>query len=399
MVQKSRSILLIPASMNLPNPKLPRSSLASQVSGKSTWTKWLQREALSTRWNGLAIRIELRSLSSNNLPKLHDLIRDSVGIHLADELTAARIRTWLDTNRVCFILDGFDELVPDCRDLFFDWLVEFRSAAKDCPFILTSRPLTTNHLDKLAKAWQAWKIEPFDKQRIIEYIRRWYSFTPLLVGGDQVMDATSLAEEWLNDPTIGPLTGNPLLLSTLLMVHHLDGRLPAGRSQLYRRYVDGMLGIWDDRRHINFLEHAFFTGAKRELIRGLALFMFSGEKEQLEELEVLNWITSYLADQRMADDPEQVLRMLRERTGLIIGPGIYSFVHKSVAEYLVAEAVLQGDYIDTNGKRIDRLYLFENRDNDRWNTVTFLWAGLTPVMDLEVFIQACMDSSTASVRV
>ncbi|MCP4599060.1 MAG: hypothetical protein GY847_00715, partial [Proteobacteria bacterium] len=80
--------------------------------------------------------------------------------------------------------------------------------------------------------------------------------------------------------------------------------------------------------------------------------------------------------------------------GLIVGPGIYSFVHKSVAEYLVAEAILQGDQRDESGRRIDRFMLFEHRDDDRWNTVTFLWAGLAPVADVESFIGECIEAET-----
>ena len=53
--------------------------------------------------------------------------------------------------------------------------------------------------------------------------------------GDRDIDAASLAGTWQRDPTIAPLTGNPLLLSTLLMVHHLDGSLPGhAASTLYR---------------------------------------------------------------------------------------------------------------------------------------------------------------------
>jgi hypothetical protein len=88
---------------------------------------------------------------------------------------------------------------------------------------------------------------------------------------------------------------------------------------------------------------------------------------------------------------EDVLAGLRERSGLIIGPGIYSFVHKSVLEFLVAECVVQGDRKDESGCRIDRLTLFEHRNDDRWNTVIFLWAGLAPVADVESFIQQCIE--------
>jgi hypothetical protein len=361
--------------------------------GKSTWTKWLQRETLTARWTGISVRVELRRFSSEPLLSLHDLVREAAGRHLAEDLTAERIGRWLNAKQVIFILDGFDEIRPSERDKVYDWIVDLRSAARGCPFVLTSRPLTTDHLDRLDDAgWQGWTIEPFDEPRIIDYIQRWYAHTPLLLDGNRTIDAETLAASWRDDPTIKPLTGNPLLLSTLLMVHHLDGSLPSGRSQLYRRYVEGMLGLWDDRRRVLATSVQLTLEQKRQSTRGFALKLFFEEQDQLDEPATLEWLQEFLQKMNISLPAPEILDALRERSGLIVGPGIYSFAHKSIAEYLVAEAVLQGDQRDASGTRIDRFRLFEYRDDDRWNTVTFLWAGLAPVADVEAFIEECIEA-------
>jgi len=360
--------------------------------GKSTWAKWLQREALTSRWPGVAIRVELRRFSQEPSVSLHALVREAAGQHLAEDLSADRIARWLREARVLFILDGFDEIRPGERDKVHDWIKELSTAARCCAFVLTSRPLTTDHLERLGEEWPQWSMEPFDKPRIIEYIERWYSHTPLLPDGGREVDATALAGDWLVDPAIGPLTGNPLLLSTLLMVHHLDGRLPNGRAQLYHRYVDGMLGLWDDRRQVVATDVLLTQTQKHQIMRGLALRMFLEGQEQWDEPVIAEWLGSTLLEMKLSLTADDVLTTLRERSGLLIGPGIYSFAHKTVMEYLVAESVLQGDQRDTEGRRIDRLCLFEHRNDDRWNTVTFLWAGLAPVADLESFIRACVGA-------
>lgn len=362
--------------------------------GKSTWTKWLQRETLTTRWAGITVRLELRRFSSEPLLSLYDLVRDTVGKHLAEELTAERIRHWFNAKQVIFILDGFDEVRPGARDEVYDWIVDLRQAARGCPFILTSRLLTTDHLERLSTiGWQGWTIEPFDAPRIIDYVQRWYAHTPLLQDGNRTIDAEELARSWRGDPTVEPLTGNPLLLSTLLMVHHLDGSLPSGRSQLYRRYVEGMLGLWDDRRKVSASSVQLTLQQKRQIIQGFALKLFFEEQDQLDEPAVFEWLQRFLQRVNISLSVSDILAMIRERSGLIVGPGIYSFAHKSIAEYLVAEAVLQGDQRDGAGTRIDRFRLFEHRDNDRWNTVTFLWAGLAPVVDVEAFVDECVDAN------
>lgn len=358
--------------------------------GKSTWSKWFQRETLVSEWAGISIRVELRKLVNEKLVSFHDLIRASVGKHFAEELTTERIAQWLDKKLVIFILDGFDEVPPDKREDIVDWILELQSAIRGCPLIITSRILTTDHLDNLI-GWEYWNIDSFDEPRIIKYIERWYTSTPLNINAIKQVDAKLLASTWRDDPTIEPLTGNPLLLSTLLMVNHLDGSLPSGRSELYKRYVEGMLGLWDDRRQVTATNLQLSLEEKRQIIRGFAIKLFFEEKDQLDESSVITWLRKFLKEKNIKAKPNQVLDMLMERSGLIVGPGIFSFAHKSIAEFLVAETVFQGDQHDVFGNRIDRFRLFEHKNDDRWNTVIFLWAGLAPFSDVEGFVEKCIE--------
>jgi hypothetical protein len=364
--------------------------------GKSTWSKWLLQEALSRSWTGIAVRVELRRFSGEPLISLHELIREAGGKHLTEDLSAERIGRWLNAKQVLFILDGFDEVRVSDRDGVHEWVVDLQRAARGCPFVVTSRPLTTDHLQRFGRGWLLWAVRPFDKNRIVDYIQRWHKHTPVLLEGTREVDAEALASGWLSDPTIRPLTGNPLLLSTLLMVHHLDGRLPSGRAQLYRRYVDGMLGVWDDRRKVEAASIQISQEQKRQILRGLSLRMFLNERDEIDELETVSVVDQLLQELSLIAPADAVLALLRERTGLLVGPGTYSFVHKSVAEYLVAEAVVQGDQRDRQGDRIDRFNLFEHRHEDRWNTVTFLWSGLAPAADVEAFVDACQEAANTA---
>ena len=294
-------------------------------------------------------------------------------------------------NQYAYMLDGFDEIAPENRCLIRDWIEDLRIILKDCPIIVTSRPLTTDQLDKLPSEWIKWNIMPFDPPRIIDYISRWYAKVPLLVDGGENVAPEHLAEQWSNDPTIGPLTSNPLLLSTLLMVHHLDGSLPNGRAQLYRRYVDGMLGLWDDRRKVAATGLTLTLIEKKLILTSLAIHFQLSQQEQIDESEALQVTLDALSSLHKKFDAVEVLSTLRERSGLIVGPGVYSFIHKSVSEFLVAEAAMQGNISDNSGKRLDRFQLFEHRGDDRWNVVTFLWAGLAPVAEVETFIEQCIE--------
>ena len=180
------------------------------------------------------------------------------------------------------------------------------------------------------------------------------------------------------------------MLATLLMVHHMDGELPRGRAKLYDRYIDGMLGLWDSRWGVPSAVD-LTPDLKKRVLTQLALHLHLTEREQLGDDEIRQWFANTLPNLGCTCESNVVLDHLRERTGLLVGPGTWSFAHKSVGEFLVAAAIRDGDQIDNDGQKVDRLRLFKERHHDRWNTVLFFWAGLTTPGDLHSFIEQVID--------
>lgn len=331
--------------------------------------------------------VRLRELIKNEeLPSHQDIVREAAGVHLREEIAPATVREWCQTGIIHFIIDGFDEIPPDRRDLVLTWIKDLSGVIEQAGLVLTSRPLSTPHLENLPRQWNSWQLLAFDKPRVIDYISRWYAHAPLLAGKTQAIDANGLAERWLGDVVLQPLVGIPLMLATLLMVHHMDGELPRGRSKLYERYIDGMLGLWDSRREVESTIKLTLAEKKRILTR-LALKLHMAETEQLGDVEMQHFMSPILQDLSCTHSVLRVLDHLRERSGLLVGPGTWGFVHKSIGEFLVAVAICDGDQTDPNGQKLDRLRLFRERHNDRWNTVLFFWAGLTSPGDLQSFIE------------
>jgi len=360
-------------------------------SGKSTWSRWLQKLSLTQSQPRLAVLVRLRDLvQQDKLPSHMEIVRDAAGTHLREEVDAKTVREWCQSGVITFILDGFDEIPPARRDIMLPWIKDLGVAVDNAGLILTSRPLTSTHLEDLNEPWERWDLQPFDESRVVDYISRWYAHAPLLAGKAQTIDAKDLAKRWLEDDVLQPLVGTPLMLATLLMVHHMDGELPRGRAKLYDRYIDGMLGLWDSRWGIPAAVDLTPELKKRVLTR-LALHLHLTEIEQLGDDEIQQWFSDTLPNLGCTCQSDVVLNHLRERTGLLVGPGTWSFVHKSVGEFLVATAILDGDQMDNNGQKVDRLRLFRERHNDRWNTVLFFWAGLTAPGDLHSFIEQVID--------
>ncbi|MBU1936868.1 NACHT domain-containing protein [bacterium] len=356
-------------------------------SGKSIWSLWLQRLQLTGEGSRLAVLIRFRDLvKRDELPSCQEIVREAAGTHFREDVDPTAVREWCKSGSITFILDGFDEIPPNKRDIMSTWIEDLGVAIENAGLILTSRPLTTSHLRKLPKPWVQWELRPFDEQRIKDYISRWYAHAPLLTEKQRSVDAGELANSWVNDSALHPLVGTPLMLATILMVHHMDGELPRGRAKLYERYIDGMLGLWDSRWGIPAAIELRLD-LKRSILTRLALHLHLAEIEQFGDTEIEQFMASILPDVGCKHPVSDVLDHLRERTGLLIGPGTWSFVHKNVAEFLVAAAIRDGDQLDSSGQKLDRLRLFKERHNDRWNAVLFFWAGLAAPGDLRSFIE------------
>lgn len=384
------------AEENIPStfsPGTRKILIGAPGSGKSSFCQWLQLVHLGNTNQTLTFTIRLRELVKETaLPSYLEIIKAASGTHLKDEITASTASQWINNGNILFLFDGLDEVPNALRDGVVSWIRDLACTNSRIGLAITSRPLTTGQLNTL-EGWELWEIRPFDKPRVINYINKWYAHAPLLQHAKRDVDAEQLASVWLEDESLAPLAGSPLMLATLLMVHHLDGALPRGRSKVYERYVDGMLGLWDSRWGIA-ASIELTTQEKKRLLTEIALHLHFQSTEVIDDSQIISVVAPLIAKHQLRFDATLVLDHLRERSGLLVGPGMWSFVHKSVSEFLVACSVIDGDLIDSSGERIDRLRLFKERFDDRWNTVIFFWAGLASPGDLQSFIVEIIKSGT-----
>ena len=359
--------------------------------GKTTFSKWLQVEAIK---NGIIpILFNMREVSQKVvLPDLHDALANEVGSVFRKLFDAKDVYHWAEDRKLVLIFDGFDEIADENRDRVFDWVQDLVCAHPNVHCRLTSRPLTTNHLDKLRECnWLQANILPFDDARILKYIENFQSHGPSQHASISIRTPAELASCWSSDQTIAPLTSNPLLLSTLLIIHYLDGELPQGRAGLYKRYIEGMLGRRDGRKQIFEQTIKLSKDEKLGILRIIAINLMESGKETVEEKIATEWLQPFFANHRIPHSPQRVLSFLDERTGLIAGPGQYGFVHKSIGEFLVADAIEIGHLKTITGTQFDRKLLARKCTSDRWLTATFLWAGTASHPEVTKFIDALLS--------
>jgi NACHT domain-containing protein len=237
-------------------PSIRAIVIGSPGAGKSTWSRWFQRQQLTSGDERLAILVRLRDLIKEpTFPSQQHLIREAAGTHLREEVDSSVAGKWCRSGAVTFILDGFDEVPPNRRDSVLSWILELDNTTERAGLILTSRPLTTDHLQQLSLQWLRWGLLAFDQPRITEYISKWYAHAPLLADQQREVNAEELSRKWVDDFALKPLVGTPLMLATIVMVHHMDGELPRGRAKLYESTLMECLGcgIVDGvfRQHLN----------------------------------------------------------------------------------------------------------------------------------------------------
>jgi len=371
------------------------SVVAPAGAGKTTWIEWLGSRLLNGDLvSSLPVNVRLRqALKSEQLPTLLACVRSTVSPAFHDKFSATDLDAWIDAGKIFLLLDGFDEVAERERDRVFDWIEGLAAADPNINIVLTTRPLTTSHAERFFKCgYRRLYLEPFDDAQVEEYISKYQEFGPPIQTGAERLTPSELASTWRNDPSLGPLTANPLLLSTLLAVHHMDGELPQGRAALYERYVDGLLGAWETRKELTPPDVALTKQAKREILQTLAINMIANEVDAVDENEAGDWIGACLNRLGISASVRTVLEHLRERSGLLIGPGQYSFAHKSIGEFLVACACHDGIARDVNAQRFDRMLLTQKCHEDRWLMVTYLWSGIAPVSDVQDFLGDLIDS-------
>ena len=363
--------------------------------GKSTFCLWLQSRLLRQNPPRLALIIRLRTVTDIEHRSILDLLKDAAGPHLRDEITKEILQIWYEEGNLVTVLDGFDEVPEGRRDAVERWVVQLDSVAKKSAIIVTSRPLQSGHLERLEVPWKQWDLLPFDMPRIVEFMERWHRHLAEgeLSPRDRMVDATALARSFLKDPALNPLAVTPLMLGTLLYVHHRDKKLPSGRADLYDRYITAMLGQRDTGLGIEARATKLSERQKRTVLAHVALHFHMQGTNEVSDDTMYNLVSNTLIEFGFDEDPLRLLAALRERSGLLLGPGAWAFMHKTIGEFLVAELTCDGVTRLSDNRRLDRKELWRNRYKDPWIVVLFFWAGKTTLRELEEFIDDLLNDT------
>ncbi|MDY6939061.1 MAG: tetratricopeptide repeat protein [Cyanobacteriota bacterium] len=270
----------------------------------------------------------------------------------------------LQSGQCIVLLDGLDEVFDrSSRKQIVDRIEAFVSAYAGNKFVITSRIAGYREVN-LSARFGHFTITEMESEQVERFLRRWC----LAVEQAQQPDATPErqernAEEEVrgllgaidSNEGVKRLTGNPLLLTILALIHRNGSRLPHRRVELYALAVKTLTEDWQLGKKLPDGEKVLLKETEVvDLLAPLAYWMHEEKPSGLvSQEEVEAKLAEKLAElnDEEPDSPsvrqavEAFLRRVRETTGLFVerAPGFYGFMHLTFEEYFAARYIADND--------------------------------------------------------
>lgn len=249
----------------------------------------------------------------------------------------------LKSGQAMILVDGIDETNEDHRDMLIQELVRLqginkRRKERSNIICVSGRPFSLSvGLANFTKL----EVLPLDSELQTSFIERWFHD----VNEKQGTKLALLVEQ---SSIISDLATTPLLLSIICALYYNDLELPTQKEELLERAIHGLLGGWDNFRGIarkTFLANVSFT-RRKVFVASIAYELFTKEilvfsDQTLAQLRIVS-SGSNIIDEEHTDEHD-VLRSLYNDFGILVerSPGIFTFNHLSLQEYLVAKYAVE----------------------------------------------------------
>lgn len=258
---------------------------------------------------------------------------------------------FLERGNCIVLLDGLDEVNPSVREFVTQSILSITKRYPISRFIVTSRPAAYFPYG-LGGDFAHYEIGGFDESAIAQFVHNWLG----LVIEDRAksnQEAESLIHIITTNPELQTLAHNPLLLTVFVIIFYTQKQLPNNRTDLYEESLDVLLARWDTAKGIQLPKFGLL-----EIKNLLATLAFAAQEagiDKIDETLALSIFSKELVKKGLSSqldvlaESNSLLTMFKERTGILIeiSPHMFSFVHRSLREYLAAIALAQSNnFID-----------------------------------------------------
>ncbi|MGW1682094.1 NACHT domain-containing protein [Saccharopolyspora sp. NPDC002376] len=360
-------------------------------SGKTTLLQWIAVNAARagftgelTDWNDkVPFIVPLRAYAETPLPWPEEIAAANAG-PVASEIPVGWADRCFQSGDALLLVDGVDELTHQRRRKVRDWLEQMLTAFPAITLVVTSRPSAAeaDWLDD--QGFHPVLLEPMTPADIDAFCRRWHNAVRASARHGVALPCTpaeladyeaALARHLDSKPHLRALATTPLLCAMLCALN-LDRRkqLPPDRMKLYEAALEMLVERRDAERDIARTDSPDL-GAKTKiaLLQYLAWWLTQCGRAEIDTENAVERIAFALTRLPAVDaEPEEVLRYLLERSGVIREPvlGRIEFVHRTFQEYLAGKQAAEEHLADL---------LVRNAHLDQWRETVVMGAGhMTP---------------------
>jgi NACHT domain/Calcineurin-like phosphoesterase len=265
-----------------------------------------------------------------------------------------------DHGKVLYLLDGLDEVVGrDLRVNVSRWIDRQLELHPQAWFAVTCRYAGYHSDTRLPARFLELHLRPLTLKQSEEFVRRWFSIVEGALAVDPELgrrmgedEATALLEAMqagFGNQRVAMLTRNPLLLTTICLVHRDRGKLPQRRVELYDECVRILLESWREAKDLPVSMPAV---AALRVLQPVALWLHEVQGRQKATAQALApVIEEALAAEgvtKVVGGAEAFLRSIRDESGLLTGwsGDHYGFMHLAFQEYLAARELRRRGFDD-----------------------------------------------------
>ncbi|MBX7253712.1 MAG: SUMF1/EgtB/PvdO family nonheme iron enzyme [Candidatus Promineofilum sp.] len=319
---------------------------------------WAPLLPLLVNLRDLAPRLARLALDKRSDEQQDRALRETVFSLWADELAGmdaaemiAELPDLLIEGEVLLGFDGLDEVPLAERERVRRAINSILSVYGNLAKVIVTCRARSYTGNSILPGFTTHTLAPFDKHKIGQFVHGWYK-TQSRVGQFTSQEIKEKIDDLIratSAPDLAELAGNPMLLTTMAIVHQQEVGLPRERVRLYSQAVQVLLRRWqkwkglivseelekvlnDDRKLRGVLERLAYEVHRRQS---------QGQASDLERKEVLALLETapYLGRVGLAAD---FLDYVDQRSGLLVGrggdddsqPALYGFPHRTFQEYL-----------------------------------------------------------------
>lgn len=316
-------------------------------SGKTTFLRYLARNLLSDPNGLLPIYLRLGDVYDyfvkQKKPQLEPQILLEFLVFFGSKynlnLTLTGLEKKIKNGQCCFLLDALDELPSTTVREDIVQVVDIASSLwNDCKFIITSRPLAMTG-KSIPISFELVGIDQLHDNEIRSFLETWTKLIfPHTSEDIRQYHSDSLLGTIRERPEIHQLARNPVMLTSMAVIHYNEKRLPEGRADLLEAVIQWLLHA-KDRSSNSGRRPSIFT---EEIYRKIALAMF--DVDGIRKIRIgRGWIAKNVA-MHFGNDERKALDFIKREetdTGILVrrGEGDLAFWHSSFQEYLAAKEI------------------------------------------------------------